>query len=128
VAAFGVEAGSEATAEALAYGWEHWDNVRDRPNPAGYLFGVGRNKAKRHVSRRPVFPVPPAGHDLVVEPGLPAALSRLSEKQRTTVLLVYGDEWTHAEVAQFLGVSVSTVQTHAERGIAKLRRSIGVRR
>lgn len=47
VAAFGVEVGLEATAEALAYGWENWDSLSSRPNPAGYLFGVGRNKARR---------------------------------------------------------------------------------
>ena len=30
VAAFGADAGVEATAEALAYGWEHWDSVNAR--------------------------------------------------------------------------------------------------
>ena len=126
VAAFGVDAGSEATAEALAYGWEHWDRVRDRPNPAGYLFGVGRNTARRQASRRAVFPVPPVGHDHAVEPGLPAALAKLSEKQRIAVLLIHGDEWTWAEVAELLGVSVSTVQKHLDRGMSKLRAAIGV--
>ncbi len=127
VAAFGVEAGSEATSEALAFGWEHWDSVSQRPNPAGYLFGVGRNKARRRVSRRRLFPIPPTEHDFVVEPELPKALGRLSEKQRIAVLLVHGDDWTHAEVAEFLGVSLSTVQTHVERGMSKLRMSIGVK-
>lgn len=127
VAAFGVDIGSESAAEALAFGWENWERVGQMPNPAGYLFGVGRNKARRHRSRRVAFPVPPVGHEFEVEPGIPEALSRLSEKQRVTVLLVYGDEWTWPEVAELLGVSVSTVQKHLERGMSKLRRSIGVK-
>jgi len=75
VAAFGVDIGAEATAEALAFGWEHWERVSRMPNPAGYLFGVGRNKARRHRTRRVAFPVPPVGHEFAVEPGLPAALA-----------------------------------------------------
>lgn len=126
VAAFGPEVGGEATAEALAFGWEHWDRVKATPNPAGYLFGVGRNKARRSVGRRYAFPAPPAGHEHFVEPGLPRALGRLSERQRVAVMLIHGDEWTYSEVAELLGVSVSTVQQHAERGMSKLRRSIGV--
>ena len=52
VAAFGVDIGSESAAEALAFGWENWERVGQMPNPAGYLFGVGRNKARRRRSRR----------------------------------------------------------------------------
>lgn len=126
VAAFGVEVGAEATAEALAFGWEHWERVKAKPNPAGYLFGVGRNKARRTRLRGVPFPTPPAKHEFAVEPGLPAALAGLSERQRVTVLLIHGDEWTWAEVAELLGVSVSTVQKHLERGMSKLRHAIGV--
>jgi DNA-directed RNA polymerase specialized sigma24 family protein len=126
VAAFGVERGLEAVSEALAYGWEHWDQVKKRPNPAGYLFGVGRNKARRGIRRRLVFPETPIDHDLWVEPGLPAGLQRLSERQRVTVMLIHGDEWTLREVADLLGVSVPTVQQHADRGMAKLRAAMGV--
>jgi len=126
VAAFGPEVGVEATADALAFGWEHWERVRHRSNPAGYLFGVGRNKARRRLSRRSVFPAPPSGHEHFVEPGLPRALGRLSERQRVAVMLIHGDQWTFAEVAELLGVSVSTVQQHEKRAMSKLRRSIGV--
>lgn len=126
VAAFGVEVGAEATAEAVAFGWEHWGRVSQKSNPAGYLFGVGRNKARRIRSRPLAFPAPPVGNEFWVEPELPEALSRLSERQRVAVLLVYGDEWTWEEVAELLGVSVSTVQKHLERGMSKLRHTIGV--
>lgn len=128
VAAFGTEVGIEATRDALAVGWECWEEVREKPNPAGYLFGVGRNKARRRLRRRMVFPAPPFDHVPWVEPGLPGALGRLSERQRVAVMLLHGYDWTYAEVADLLGVSVSTVQQHEARGMAKLRRAIGVGR
>ena len=46
-AAWGSERGREATAEALAYGWEHWERIREMENPAGYLYRVGRDRARR---------------------------------------------------------------------------------
>lgn len=45
-AALGSEAGREAAAEALAYGWENWDRVEGRENPAGYLYRVGLNRGR----------------------------------------------------------------------------------
>ncbi len=60
-----------------------------------------------------------------VEPGLPAALSRLSERQRVAVVLLHGLDWTYPEVASLLGLAVSTVQKHAERGLSKLARALG---
>lgn len=126
VAAYGVEAGVEATSEALAYGWSNWETLKSRPNPAGYLFGVGRNKARSRRRRRVLLPAPPVDHEFFVEPGLPDALNRLSERQRVVVLLLHGEEWTLSEVADLLGLSVSTVQEHAERGMSKLRKALGV--
>ena len=41
-AALGVERGREATAEALAWAWEHWHRVNRLKNPGGYLFRVGQ--------------------------------------------------------------------------------------
>ncbi len=124
VAAFGRDAGLDAAAYALAHGWEHWERVRVMDNPAGYLWGVGRNKARSQLRIRPVFPEVPTEHVPWVEPGLPGAMARLSESQRTAVLLIHGFEWTYAEVAELWGVSLPTVQKHADRGMAKLRRQM----
>ena len=55
VAALGVEAGREATADALTYGWEHWGRVSLLENPAAYLYRVGRSKGRRYLVRQPVF-------------------------------------------------------------------------
>lgn len=128
-AALGFDAGREAAAEALAYGWEHWDRVSVMANPVGYLYTVGRSKARRRLSpARPVFPSIPEDRTPWFEPGLPAALAGLPERERIVVLLLYGFGWHMTEVAETLGVAKSTVQTHAERGMRKLRRKLGVGR
>ena len=126
-AAFGTERGREAVAEALAYGWEHWDHIEGMDNPAGYLYRVAHNHAKSvRVRRRVSLPEVPLQTVPWVEPGLPDALARLPERQRVVVYLVFGHEWSMSEVATFLGVSKTTVQKHGERGMAKLRRRLGV--
>jgi RNA polymerase sigma-70 factor (ECF subfamily) len=124
-AAFGGDLGRDATAQALAYGWEHWNRVQNMENPAGYLWGVGRNHARRQRHPRPVFPDVPIDASPWVEPGLPIAMAQLSEKQRVIVMLIHGLEWTYSEVASLLGVSKSTVQSQADRGMAKLRKHVG---
>lgn len=128
-AAFGLDRGREAAADAFAYAWEHWDRVAGMANPAGYLFVVGRNRHRQHLRRRlskPVFDIG-AGHaEPWCEPALATHLARLSDRERTAVMLVNGFGWSLAEVAELLGVSKSTVQTHADRAMAKLRLGMGV--
>jgi RNA polymerase sigma-70 factor (ECF subfamily) len=126
VAGFGVDTGREATAEALAYGWEHWDRIRQMDNPAGYLYRVGHNWARKVLVRRMPFPDPPQGDEPWVEPGLLAALRSLSPRQRQAVVLVHAMDLTQAEAASVLGVRTTSVQNHLERGLAKLRAALGV--
>lgn len=125
VAHYGAEVGREATAEALAWAWEHWERLQGAENPAGYLYRVGRTKARRSFRRRPLFPHPDGHEPPWVEPGLAGALERLTPNQRMAVVLVHAYGLTHQEVAEILGVSRSTVQNHLERGLAKLRRDLG---
>lgn len=123
-ATLGVERGVEAAAEALAYGWEHWERVRVMENPVGYLFRVGQSRAPR-FQRTVDLPEVPVGEMPWVEPGLPHALGGLSKNQRVAVLLIQSFGWTYAEVAELLGVSLGTVQTHLNRGMRRLRRALG---
>lgn len=128
-AAFGVQVGKDATADALVVAWERWDQVSAMGNPIGYVYGIGRNKARRLAKwRRPVY-VDVAEQMLPhVEPGLPDALAKLPEQQRITVTLLHGYGWTMSEVADLLGTKKTTVQNRAERGLAKLRSALGVTR
>jgi RNA polymerase sigma factor (sigma-70 family) len=127
VARYGSDRGREATAEALAYAWEHWPRVQAMERPIGYLYRVGQSRTRRWRLRRPDgFPPPDAVEMPWVEPGLPRALNALSERQRVAVVLVCGFGWQLREVADLLGVRTTTVQNHVERGLAKLRLDLEV--
>ncbi len=128
ISAYGRQEGWEAVAEALAYAWEHWDRIQTMENPVGYLYRVGRSRGRWGFRRprlvremNPVTAEPPW-----VEPALPAALRRLSQRQRTAVMLIKGYGWTYQEVADLTGISVTSVQNHVERALAKLRTDLEV--
>lgn len=119
----GADAGRDATAEALAWAWEHWDQVTAMENPAGYLFRVGTSRTRQR--RRALLPwrgdPPPPS----VEPGLAPALAALSDRQRAAVVLVHGCGWSYTEVAEAIGVTKSSVGTHVARGMEQLRTALG---
>ena len=123
-AAMGPDLGRDATAAALAYAWENWDSVASKDNPGGYLYRVGRSSQRRR-KEPPWLPVPEP-RTPEIEPELPDALARLSEKQPLAVVLVHAFDWTRSEVAEYTGVSVSTVDNHLARGLRKLRTHLGV--
>lgn len=126
IAAFGHERGREATSEAMAYAWEHWDRIERMENPAGYLYRVGRSRGRVRW-RRPEFNPQPAPGFPEMEPGLPKALKGLSQNQRVTVFLVHAMGWTRRETADMLGISINSVGSHLDRGLTKLRAALGVR-
>ena len=51
VAGYGPDVGADACAEAMAFAWQRWDEGRHKHNPVGYLWGVGRNHARRATPR-----------------------------------------------------------------------------
>ena len=123
---YGSEVGREVTADALAYGWEHWNQVQGMKNPTGYLFRVGQSAARRHHRKqRPVIDRPSVD-DHAVEPALAAGLAKLSERQRSLVLLVHGYGYSIAEAASISGISKASAQRHMERGLAHLRSHLEV--
>jgi RNA polymerase sigma-70 factor (ECF subfamily) len=126
VSAFGSEVGREATRDALAYAWENWARVSDMDNPVGYLFRVGQSRSRSYRRERAWFPEVHAGELPDVDPRLPSALGRLSRMQRAAVVLLFVEDLAEREVAEALGVSRASVRKHAERGLTKLRRSLGV--
>lgn len=125
VAAFGAVRGRDATVDALSYAWEHFEQIRGMEHPLAYLFRVGQTSS-RSRRRRVLFPSPAEAGMPWIEPGLPAALHRLSEHQRVAVVLAHGFGWTHREIAEILGLSTSTVQNHVERGLHNLRAALEV--
>ena len=128
VATYGPVDGREAAVDALSWAWEHWDEVAQVKHPVRYLYRVGQSATRRFLPK-------PLPHRLVeiietrspdVEPGLLPALERLSEQQRTVVLLVHGYAWRQVEVAALLDVSPSTVADHLSRALARLREEMEV--
>jgi RNA polymerase sigma factor (sigma-70 family) len=124
IAAYGAERGREATAEALAYAWEHWEHVKTMSNSTGYLYRVGQSKT-RERQKQPLF-ARPEHPEPWFEPALVPALEKLSEGQRTAVVLVHGFGWTMREVAECTDVKVTSVQNHLDRGLKKLRAALKV--
>jgi DNA-directed RNA polymerase specialized sigma24 family protein len=98
VAAYGFDRGREATAEALAWAWEHRDRLAKVENKVAYLFKVGQSRSRRH--KQPIVFTPPDDSPAWIEPGLAPALAGLSERQRVAVVLVHGFSWTLKEVAE----------------------------
>lgn len=127
VASYGPDDGRAAAADALSWAWEHWDDVRSMSNPLGYLYRVGQSAARRHRSRPiPIDARAFRDHGIPdIDAGLVPALAELSLQQRTAVLLVHAFGWTFREAAAVLDVAPSTVQTHVERGLARLRTILG---
>jgi DNA-directed RNA polymerase specialized sigma24 family protein len=126
VTRFGTEEGRDATAEALAYAWEHWTTLETIDNPLGYLYRVGQSRSRKR-ELRVVFLLPEmTEHEF--EPKLPEALRKLSDHQRLAVVLVHAYGWRVTEVAELLGVKPNTIQNHLARGLRRLRKSIGAER
>ena len=123
-AAYGFEDGRDATAEALAYAFEHWDKLQHVANLPGYLFRVGQTRGRRRRSR--VLFAIPEGDEHRFEPALPAALASLTERQRLAVVLVHGYGYSLREVSELTGIKPTTVQNHLTRGLARLRAKLGV--
>jgi DNA-directed RNA polymerase specialized sigma24 family protein len=94
-------------------------------NPAGYLYRVGQSRSRPRRGP-PLFAEAPSGGEPMVEPGLVSAMAELSEQQRVCVVLTQAYGWQLGEVGELLGVSVSTVQTHTQRGMEKLRSALEV--
>lgn len=126
VAAYGPQVGADAAADALAYGFEHWERVGAMDNPAGYLYRVGQSAARREFRPKGYLPHTAVPGEPLFEPGLAPALESLTEPQRVGVVLVHGLGWTLRESADLLDVEVSTLRTHIQRAMEKLRSALEV--
>lgn len=126
VAAYGLDVGADAAAEAMAYGFEHWQRLGSMDNPAGYLYRVGQSEARKHFRPTGYLPATAAPGLPDFEPALTPALESLTEPQRVGIVLVHALGWTLRDTADLLDVDVSTLRTHIARAMVKLRTALEV--
>lgn len=131
VARFGWPDGNDIAADVMEWAWVHRDRLGEIDNLAGYLWRVGTSRSRRmHRWRREHGRLPTELADSAsggwFEPALPAALNRLDHDSRTAVVLVHCFDWSYADVAALLDVPLHSVRNRIHRGMASLRRELGV--
>lgn len=120
----GVDRAGDATAEALAWAWEHFDELDELTNLVGYLYRVGQTRIRSR--QQGLLPAPLPVGPPEVEPRLVDAVRSLPDRQRTAVWLCVACEFTQAEAASAMEISRTAVGTHVQRGMASLRAALGV--
>jgi RNA polymerase sigma factor (sigma-70 family) len=124
VALYGVDVGSDACAEALAWAWEHWERLAGMTNPVGYLFRVGQSSTRRQQRWRRRVELPREDDSASGGEGderLDEALVALPPRQRAVALLVHGYGYSYAEVAEMTGRSLTSVRSDLHRALRRLR-------
>jgi RNA polymerase sigma-70 factor (sigma-E family) len=122
-------AGEDLLQAALERLMRSWNRVReDRERylrRTMYHLAVDQWRSRK---RRPEVFIeyePPGRSDgldaLDLRDALSQALSQLSPRQRTVLVLRYWEQLSEAEVAEVLGCSLGTVKSTASRGLARLR-------
>jgi RNA polymerase sigma-70 factor (ECF subfamily) len=120
-------AAEDATAEAFARAWAHWDTVASHPNPKAWVLRVAWNyyqssrrrwEGRWSVDQREPSPRAPEPR---VDPDLVAAIRGLPRGQREVIVLVAFGELTPTEIAGVLGRAVGTVRSQLFRARMSLR-------
>lgn len=102
-----------------------WSRISDRPEP--YIHKVLVHESQRRWRRRRWREVttdnPPETqlHDNLEQVALLQDLAKLSPQQRAVLVLRYFEDLTEADTAAALGISTSTVKSHAREALARLR-------
>jgi RNA polymerase sigma factor (sigma-70 family) len=132
VAAYGEQDGADLHGEAMARAWQNWERVGAMDNPAGYLWVCAKSDHRRYRrwKRRPPFPGRVADAESLSEWSasdreLLLSLGALSEEERVSVLMVHAHKASYQEVADLLGVPVTSVTNFVHRGLKRLRTSLG---
>jgi RNA polymerase sigma-70 factor, ECF subfamily len=106
--------------EAFVTALERLNDCREPAKFSGWLIQIVRNRALNALDKRKLrdtdeltdVAIPGHAGDVVLRARLLAALATLSEIQREIVLLHDLDGWTHAELADALGISEVNCRQH----------------
>ena len=125
VARYGLSDGLDAASHAIEFSVAHWERLSTMSNPLGFLFRVGHTHGLRGVrSKRRLTELvtDPVTTDERVDVDLQRALVRLSWEQRVAIVLVHAHGHSYADTARIMGMPVTTITNHVNRGLARLRR------
>lgn len=123
--------------DALARTWRSWDQIEGQPEAycrtvlvRHYLAGRRRKwhgeRPTEHLPERPVHdrrsgvPADP-GDSVPTRVWLTEAIGALPDRQRAVVVLRYFHDYTLAQTAEALDISLGTVKTHHSRALQALR-------
>ncbi|HEY3902389.1 MAG TPA: SigE family RNA polymerase sigma factor [Streptosporangiaceae bacterium] len=117
---------------ALARSWPRWDRITRRDDPEIYVrrvmintWSTWRRRRWRGESASEELPERPAPGDVAAEVAMRELcrdlLSKLTDRQRSVVVLRIFDDLTEAQVAQILGCALGTVKSTMSQALAKLR-------
>jgi RNA polymerase sigma factor (sigma-70 family) len=129
--------GEELAQEALVRVAARWGRVRRMDNPSAFAYRVGLNLATSHLRRRQaerrararlVDPTAMAYTDADTATVLTVRreVAALPRAQRQAVALRHVVGLTVEEAAATLGISEEAVRSRCKRGMAQLRRQLGV--
>ena len=117
--------------EAFLRAYRHWPRIRTMDRAVTWVYVVALNVERRRWKRRPVDvvtgePAPDvAGPDIagsvVTAVTIRAALDRLTERQRTMVVLRFFSELQVTEIARVMGCAEGTVKATLHQSLARLR-------
>ncbi|GIK48913.1 MAG: RNA polymerase sigma factor [Alphaproteobacteria bacterium] len=124
--------------EAFARTWEVLGRFDGSSSLRTFICGVAfqywrraRRAALRRRAREDAYAeladtesAPPAR--VAARLALRRAMEALPEDQRAALALCLGQEFTHAEAAEALGLPLGTVKSHVARGRARLQAALGV--
>jgi RNA polymerase sigma-70 factor (ECF subfamily) len=119
------ETANDVVAEAFAQCLRRGDDVR---TPALWVWKAAyRIGAAELHNRKRVDALPPGAFSEQEVPDLDllAALKRLSDRQRVTLILHYFADYSTTDIAAILGINATTVRVHLMQGRRRLRIMLG---
>jgi RNA polymerase sigma-70 factor (sigma-E family) len=125
-------AAEDLVQSALMRVGRRWNQLRSREYPDAYVrttmyrlavTGWRARRVREVLTRSPpdLGNPPTLQDDVDLRLLLQRALLELPVGQRTVLVLRYFEDWTEAETARAMGVSVGTVKSQAHRALAALR-------
>lgn len=118
----------DAVQQGMMRAWEKRAQVHDEAKMRAWLTRIVINECRNIQRKRmrtfPVADLPEASGGSMDETGLADAMAALPEKLRTPLLLRYMEDFSEREIAQALGVPVTTVKSRLHRARRMLREEL----